>query len=220
MLSVKKSNQESISFGCHFCKRESIALTKHQKDSLRRKGYAYCSKECGKKHTAAISSITMTITNKKYASDRMKKNNPMKNLESRKKMIETLKKIGHKPKERWGNGCGLTVPQQMLMDALQEFTPVAEYPEPTKMQRESGYPSCYKIDIAIPHAKLAIEVDGGSHGSLSRKEEDTKKDILLKSLGWIVLRVSNKQVRENISETVMCITSKLREITTTSQTGY
>jgi very-short-patch-repair endonuclease len=55
-----------------------------------------------------------------------------------------------------------------------------------------GYPSHYKIDIAEPKQKIAIEVDGNSHHS--RKALDTKKDAKLRSLGWIVLRFWNRDI--------------------------
>ncbi|WP_370638500.1 endonuclease domain-containing protein [Deinococcus sp. 23YEL01] len=39
---------------------------------------------------------------------------------------------------------------------------------------------------------VAVELDGSSHSSRSRQAQDQKKDALLRSLGWTVLRWSNK----------------------------
>ena len=132
-------------------------------------------------------------------------------------MSATLRKIGHKPPERMGNGHGLTVPQEILMVALRRFSPIAEYAVATGMARSSGHPTCYKLDLAFPSARLGVEVDGASHRLLSRRETDQKKDNLLKSFGWTVLRIPNGQVMDHLSETVTFITSKLKEITTISQ---
>jgi very-short-patch-repair endonuclease len=58
------------------------------------------------------------------------------------------------------------------------------------------YPNCYKVDIGNKNLKIAIEIDGGSHCSLSRKNQDLKKTKLLTSLGWKVLRLSNQKALE------------------------
>ena len=58
--------------------------------------------------------------------------------------------------------------------------------------RTPGYPTHYKIDLALPERKIAVEVDGFSHGS--RRDQDEKKEAKLRSLGWIVLRFSNRDI--------------------------
>ena len=68
-------------------------------------------------------------------------------------------------------------------------------------------------------AMIAIEIDGASHCALARQGQDRKKQALLESLGWIVLRFTNRQVLEDLPtcvQTVLSTTSKSREITTTS----
>jgi hypothetical protein len=137
----------------------------------------------------------------------------MHSLPSREKMRGTLKRINHQPPFRGGNGKPLPIPQEALMKALAEFSPVAEYVQRTGMGRHSGYPSHYKIDIAIPQIMLAIEVDGMSHSVISRQEQDKKKEELLSSLGWKVLRFTNRRITEELTS----ITSKLREIIITLQ---
>src|SRR5579859_913385 len=79
----------------------------------------------------------------------------------------------------------------------------------TKMPKNSGYPSCYKIDIAEPTLKIGIEVDGASHGLILRKKQDRKKERLLGGLGWIVLRFSNRQVTERLEECVQTVLSTI-----------
>lgn len=117
--------------------------------------------------------------------------NPMHSAESRGKMRSRLLEIGHRPKVRWGNGNGLTVPQQKLLNLLGEGW-IAEHPIATGMGHKNGiYPNSYKVDLACPTMMIALEVDGGSHGTLARQAEDKKKDALLAQLGWKVFRVSN-----------------------------
>jgi very-short-patch-repair endonuclease len=57
------------------------------------------------------------------------------------------------------------------------------------------YPHCYKLDLANPELMIGIELDGGSHLSLTRREQDQKKDALLRSFGWKVLRLKNSLAR-------------------------
>ena len=113
--------------------------------------------------------------------------------QARKKISQTLKEIKHKPIKRGGNGQLLPLPQLALLHALGEGW-VAEHPIPTKMGHRNGiYPNAYKVDIANPKIKLAIELDGGSHGTLERKAQDQKKVECLVRLGWRVLRISNEE---------------------------
>jgi hypothetical protein len=197
---------EEIVF-CTICKNQMNwqTLSKHQKQQYKKVKRIYCSKECSKEYCRNISSMTMAKTNKKYASDRMKTNNPMSNPKARGKMAETLKRMGHKPKIRGGNG-ELTVPQIALLEALNGLNPVAEFAVATKLRSEE-YPDCYKIDIALPEKKIAIEVDGRSHCSLKVKEADKRKTELLEQLGWKVLRFWNKEVMSDLQKCVGMVMS-------------
>jgi hypothetical protein len=152
---------------------------------------------CGPVCIASHSSRTMAQTNSKYASDRMTKHNPMSNSASRKKMVKTLKRVGHKPTVRGGNGTGFSPAEKVLSEAT-GFLP---YTVSTKGGRAIGLPTHYKLDLAAPEKKLAVEVDGRSHQALSRQEQDRRKELFLRSLGWTVLRFTNKEALE---ETEKC----------------
>jgi hypothetical protein len=118
-----------------------------------------------------------------------------------------------------GNGKGPSGPQRLLAEAL--GWPM-EHAVRTGMPRGSGYPPCYKMDIADPTLKVAVEVDGGSHNNKLGRQRDRKKDDFLRSLGWCVLRFSNKDVMRNLTgcvQTVESTTSRLRTTTTTSSTA-
>jgi Protein of unknown function (DUF559) len=167
---------------CFECKTEFVG-TKCQGWAYNKGKNVYCGPKCISKKNAR----NMANTNRLYASVRMKINNPMFKEECLNKMKKSMK--GKKFKVRGGNGTGPTVPEKMLADALGAKLNVA-----IKTGFRKVYPTVYKVDLAIPEHKIAIEVDGRSHGIKSRKEQDRKKEYLLRSLGWTVLRITNKEV--------------------------
>lgn len=58
----------------------------------------------------------------------------------------------------------------------------------------------YFIDFAFVNEMVAVEIDGSQHLLPERKESDNKKDELLNELGWVVIRVSEKEIKTNIDE--------------------
>jgi superfamily I DNA/RNA helicase len=106
------------------------------------------------------------------------------------------------PAVRGGNGRALTVPQQLLLDALGDGW-VAEYAAKTKPAggKAAGYPWAYKIDVANVEHMIAIEVDGSSHN----KVKDAKKDNCLEQLGWTVYRFENMYTVNNLDDIVAII---------------
>ena len=82
------------------------------------------------------------------------------------------------------------------MKNYQIFSPKLEYCISTKNNPLSiKTPYNYKIDIAIPEIKIAIEVDGESHSTILRKDADKRKTEYLQSVGWNVFRIKNKDVK-------------------------
>jgi hypothetical protein len=118
--------------------------------------------------------------------------NPMSNPEVREKVSRILKRMKHGPSVRGGNGKGLTVPQKIMLDALGDGW-VTEFPLSWE-NHKAGYPSHYKLDLANVERKVNIEVDGFSHQEMIRKGQDKKRDALLRSLGWTVLRFWNADI--------------------------
>lgn len=116
--------------------------------------------------------------------------NPMTNPDVRRRVSQILKEMNHKPSVRGGNGTGLTLPQMILLNALGP-TWVAEFAL-SLGRRRRGYPTHYKLDLANVAMRVCIEVDGPSH--YSRKDADAKKDAMLASLGWSVLRFWNRDI--------------------------
>ena len=199
---------------CSWCNGDAPITAKHRKDMYRKTGRAYCSDECRDKWVRRNAAETMAATNRRYASRRMTEHNPMARAGVREKVSDSLRARGWKPKVRGGNGCGPTPPQLALSEAL--GWPM-EVVVATKVPRGQGYPTNYKLDLAHPSLKVAIEVDGNSHHS--RREIDRKKDDFLRGRGWIVLRFTNREVTERLADCVraaLSTTSRLRAPTPTS----
>lgn len=192
---------------CHWC-GVLATPTGAQLTAFKKHGRAYCSRACSQAYVVSVSSKTASATNRKYASQRMLTNNPMRNLESRQRMSESLRKIGHGPSVRGGNGKGLTVAESILAESLSAHGFVANCIVKTKMPRGSGFPPCYKIDIGNSALKIGVEADGSSHAS--RRHLDAKKDAFLAGLGWKILRFSNHAILnclENVVSTIVSTTS-------------
>jgi hypothetical protein len=113
-----------------------------------------------------------------------------------------------------GNGRQLAKPQSTLLKALGLTEEFAEYPVPTKpiRSKNTSFPPCYKIDIALPDHKIAIECDGWGRN----EEIDMKKDNALERLGWTVLRFKNEEILADVESVlheiriVICCTSFCR----------
>lgn len=183
-----------------------------------RRGRGYCSEECKRVWLSRESSQRMARTNRQYASARMKERNPMRNSDVRERVSDLLRAMKHSPPIRGGNGTGPSPMEARLLSALPAEW-VLSLAVPTRTGRGSGYPNHYKLDLALPSAMLGVEIDGASHCALSRQEQDAKKQDLLESLGWTVLRFTNDQVQTDLDrcvQTILSTTSKLTAITTTS----
>jgi very-short-patch-repair endonuclease len=77
----------------------------------------------------------------------------------------------------------------------------------SKLRRKQlkGYPfyrqkiiGKYIVDFYCPKANLVIELDGGQHYSETGKTKDMTRDNILAEMGIKVLRISDKDVFENI----------------------
>ena len=121
-------------------------------------------------------------------------NNPMKNMATRAKMIASLK--GRTFLARGGNG-KTTVPQEILAGRVHG---VMEYAIATTAARDFflTLPNHYKVDIAFPKLKIAIEVDGQTHKTKKWKFLDRRKTEVLEFLGWSVLRFWNEEILKDL----------------------
>jgi very-short-patch-repair endonuclease len=56
----------------------------------------------------------------------------------------------------------------------------------------------YIADFACASAWLVVEVDGDTHGSPDEIAYDRRRDAFLKERGWRVLRVTNRDIYDNL----------------------
>ena len=122
---------------------------------------------------------------------------------------------------RGGNG-ELTVPQIRLAAVLGWIPEFTILTKPVQ-GRFPSLPKCYKVDVAQPVLRIAVEVDGASHRTRKWKFLDRRKTEILSALGWSVLRFTNERVNTDLSAVVMEIrsfmTSRSPAPTTISPTG-
>jgi very-short-patch-repair endonuclease len=74
-------------------------------------------------------------------------------------------------------------------------------------------PSHFKLDLALPTERLAVEIDGRSHCSLQAQERDQKKDKWLRSCGWTVFRFSNQTILSALESVLIQIQGALTSST-------
>jgi len=56
----------------------------------------------------------------------------------------------------------------------------------------------YIVDFYCPSAKLIVELDGGQHFTQERIRRDQSRDKYLESVGFTILRFSDREVFKNI----------------------
>jgi very-short-patch-repair endonuclease len=57
----------------------------------------------------------------------------------------------------------------------------------------------FVVDFYCPERRVAIELDGGHHGESVQAQRDSERDEALKSMGILVLRFTNYEVKSNLS---------------------
>lgn len=198
---------------CTECSTEFIETRKHRIDMWRKVDRAYCADSCRDSWVRRQSSERMAQTNRKYASERMTRNNPMAHEAARDKMRATLAKIGHKPRIRGGNGRPTPEPQRKIAEVL--GWPCEQIVAPGDGER----PYHYKLDVAHPAMKVCVEIDGGSHCSRARRASDARRDARLASLGWLTFRFSNRDAMERTAECVQEVLSSISKWQTRTPTS-
>lgn len=126
--------------------------------------------------------------------------NPFRSAETRTRATEAHRSRGY-AELNGGNGQPLPEPQRILAAALL-------WPTEYVIRTGNGYqPAHYKIDIAEPTLRIAIEVDGVSHQSLRVQMADRRKTEFLRGCGWVVLRFSNSEILNNLSTVLALVRS-------------
>lgn len=68
----------------------------------------------------------------------------------------------------------------------------------------------YIVDFYCPAMQLVIEIDGDSHKGNEAKQYDQVREKFLKALGLRVIRFSNADIRENLSDVLETIDDQVR----------
>ena len=80
---------------------------------------------------------------------------------------------------------------------------------PYKIKAQFSVPNAvgkpFVIDFAVPAIKVGIEADGELHNLPGRKEEDMERDEKLKKKGWTILRFSEKELNERMTDVIRAI---------------
>lgn len=122
----------------------------------------------------------------------------------RKHRLKFMKEHPEKTAWRMGNF-------SYLEKRFQEFLIKNELDKKYQIIREySVFP--YFIDFAFVDYKLAVEIDGSQHLLEERKKNDDKKDELLKSLGWVIVRIAAKEIQEKPQEQIDKIVKLLENL--------
>jgi len=80
---------------------------------------------------------------------------------------------------------------------------------PAHLEKDDGFKT---IDIAVPHAKVNIEVDGGHHNYSSKQAlSDLNRTLYSFKKGYSTLRIPNSLVKKNLVQTADLITEFLIE---------
>ena len=152
-----------------------------------------------------IQKETLAKTSEKYKISSMGKNILKETISNNNKLGKTGNMEGkyyggNLAKNRGGNGKGLTEPQQILLGALGDGWFPEYKVKSTKEQRlQLNASNVYKIDIANPELKIAVELD---RSLKTASAVYYKKDKVLTELGWKVYHYQNHYVVNNLDEIV------------------
>jgi very-short-patch-repair endonuclease len=112
----------------------------------------------------------------------------------RQKRLEWMKNNPEKTAWRLYN---FSYPEKIMFDKFLEIGFDKKY---LIVREKSFFP--YFIDFAFENEKVALEIDGSQHLLPDRKNSDDKKDKLLIENGWMVIRVSEQEVKNNIDSVI------------------
>lgn len=179
-------------------------------------GRAYCCQECA---TEYKKKLLKESTTKYFEKNRdnpdfwKKRKNPMRNKKSRELISLKCKLSGRKPTElKKGEK---PKAQKVLYDTLIKYYPRGwEYEYSIKFSDKEKLETNkrgYRIDIANPLAKIAIEVDGTTHFTDEGKIKDKEKNAFLLANKWSIIRFRNDIVLKRPEECVSKIIKFIKD---------
>lgn len=141
------------------------------------------------------------LSHKKYP-ERFKHTEESKKI-MREKRLEFMKNNPDKTSWRLSN---VSYPEKLCIEYIEKNGLDKKY---SIVREYSVFP--YFIDFAFLNQMVAVEIDGSQHLLPERKKIDDKKDELLNNLGWLVIRISEKEIKTNIDEAFNEILSILKD---------
>ena len=95
-----------------------------------------------------------------------------------------------------------TKEEKLLLSKLSEKFKLEKEKYRFKFIRTQVVIGWYIVDFLIPSKHLIIELDGSQHNEVSNRADDFIRDAYLRSIGFDVLRYSNKELVSNIDSVV------------------
>lgn len=120
----------------------------------------------------------------------------------REKHLEWMKNNPEKTAWRISN---FSYPEKLLFNKFLELKWDEKY---LIIREKSVFP--YFLDFAFENEKVDIEVDGSQHLLPERKESDEKRDKILIDCGWLVIRLSENEVKNNIENCINIIQKTIK----------
>lgn len=174
----------------------------------------YCKKEydSGHKLGGHVTNCKMQPNYEKIKKERAKKQSEYRtgkklSDETKNKIskarIKYLKENPDKVPYKINHSSNVSYPEQVILKYLKEYK-ILGWVHQLQF-------SIYQIDFAFPEYKLAVEIDGHTHTTEKVKKIDNRRDKYLESKGWRTLRITTKEVRNDVYECINIIQNELGE---------
>ena len=127
--------------------------------------------------------------------------------ETKKKLrYQRLKFMKENPEKTAWRQSNISYPEKLFLSKIMEIGWDKKY---LIIRERSFFP--YFIDFSFELSKVAVEIDGSQHLNFDRVESDNKKNDLLTSNGWTILRFSASKIQFEIDNCIEIIKPFLGE---------
>lgn len=89
--------------------------------------------------------------------------------------------------------------EQVVLDALLD----AGLPTPVLQHWVSTPGGSFRLDLAYPTEKMAVEVDGAQHEDEDVKRNDRRRTKLLEACGWTVIRIRSRHLATDLHAAIV-----------------
>jgi len=187
----------------HMKKCEKLTLIKDEVIKLYVDEY-YSVKDLRKKFKIQSDDIKNILGNKMRSISESRKIGHVRYSENFKHSEETKKKLReirlnfmkNNPEKTAWRLSNVSYPEKLFIEHIEKNGLDKKY---LIVREYSVFP--YFVDFAFLNEMVAVEIDGSQHLLPERKKSDEKKDKLLNDLGWLVVRISEKEIKTNINNT-------------------